>query len=329
MKFVVNTTYNSAGTVVLRGIIKRLEANGDRVAVNDWKQYNNYDIAIFMAPDSKIREAKAIDDKIKCGLFDPKVSKAWQIEEAKAADFLIVSSIEQRDFFLKYNESIYIYYMFPNIPEVKKEHVDKQKIVIGYHGNKQHLDAMTDVSWALDRLSKEYDIEFRAIYNVKKLGKWRLNVPQNCSVRHIQWSEKTLVADLSQCDIGIVPSVMPSPKLFTRSLRSIFYNPEGYNRNDYVYRFKMSNNPGRIYVFSQLHIPVIADFTPSACQFIKDGQSGMLAGTREGWERNMKLLIREISLRRILSTNLIDDINKNYSQDINFSNFIEFIKKDE
>jgi hypothetical protein len=78
----------------------------------------------------------------------------WQIKEIKIADLLIVSSIEQKEYLLKYNKNTFIYYMFKDVPNIIKEHTDKDKIIIGYHGNKQHLSAMGDVSWALDELAQ-------------------------------------------------------------------------------------------------------------------------------------------------------------------------------
>lgn len=326
MKFVINTNYKSAGTTVLDGIEKRLKNSGHDVSVNDWADYSEYDVAIFMAPDSKIRESKKITSKLLCILFDPKVTLSWQIEEAKAADLLIVSSIEQRDFLLKFNKNIFIYYMFPDTPEITKEHAQKDKIIIGYHGNKQHLDAMKDASWALDELAKQYSVEFRTIYNVEKLGKWNKNIPKVCPVRHIQWSENSIVAELKECDIGIVPSVLPAPAFLSRPLRSYIHNPEGYNNHDYVQRFKFSSNPGRIYVFSQLHIPVVTDFTPSSCQMIKNGESGFLVGTKEAWYDALKRLVDDAIMRNNLSNNLKQYIDDNYSIEHNFGNFISFIK---
>lgn len=326
MKLVINTNYKfSAGTSVLNGLERRLrEANFD-VSINDWENYDKYDVSIFMAPDSKVREAKKINPNILCGIFDPKVSLPWQIKEIESADFLIVSSIEQKESLLKYNKNIFIYYMFPDIKEVKKEHIEKDKIIIGYHGNKQHLSAMKDVSWALDKLAKKYDIEFRAIYNIKKLGKWNKNVPKVCPVKHVQWSEETLSSDLINCDIGVVPSVLPASRFFSRPLSSFFFNKEGYHNNDYVERFKFSNNPGRIYVFSQLGIPVVTDFTPSACQIIKDGESGFLVGTKEGWYEALKKLINNVKIRNDFSKNLKDNISRSYSVEKNFGQFLAFI----
>lgn len=327
MKFVVNTNYQSAGTkVCVDDMIPRLKAAGHEVVRNDWENYGKYDIALFMAPDSDVRRAKASSPRIKCGIMDPKAATGRQIEEARAADFLLVSSVEQRDFFLKYNRNILIYYMFPATKEIPKTHSDKNKIIIGYHGNKQHLDAMADVAAALDELAKKYDIELWAIYNIEKLGKWKRNIPKICTVRHIQWSEENLVSYLSRCDIGIAPSILPTSSAGwrIRPLRSYFYNPEGYQNSDYVLRFKYSNNPGRLYVFSQLYVPVVADFTPSACQLIKDGESGFLVGTKEGWYNALEALILSAELRNKFSINLKKFIDENCSTEINFEKFLKF-----
>ncbi len=330
MKFIINTNYESAGTTVLRGVEKRLKASGYIVKNNQWNNYEEYDVVIFMAPDSKIREVKKTNQKIVCGLFDPKATHSWQIQEARAADFLIVSSIEQREFFIQYNENIFIYYMFPDVPEITKKHIKKDKIIIGYHGNKQHLDAMELVSQALDRIAKKYDIELWAIYNIEKLGRWKRNIPKKCRVRHIQWTSEDLVDQLSHCDIGIVPALHPTSwlgKLLTRPIRSYipFLNFEGFNRNDYLQRFKYSNNPGRIYVFSQVSIPVVADFTPSTCQIIEDGVSGLLAGTSQGWEYALTQLIEHVEHRNTFSYNLYSKLA--HSPDNNFKKFTVFIKK--
>lgn len=326
MNFVINTNYKeSAGTIVLNGLEKRLRESGNNVANNDWNNYHNYDVAIFMAPDSKIAEAKKTNPKLICVLFDPKITLSWQIEEVKKADLLLVSSIEQKNALLKHNKNIFVYYMFPDTPEIKKEHTEKKKIIIGYHGNKQHLDAMRDVSLALDELAKKYDIEFWAIYNINKLGKWTRNTPKVCRVKHIQWSESEVVNSLMSCDIGVVPSTVPVSSFSSRPLRSFFYNPEGYHNNDYVQRFKFSNNPGRIYVFSQLHIPVVTDFTPSSCQIIKDGESGFLVGTKEGWLEAIEQLILSNKLRNTFSVNLKKDIDFRYSIDLTFGKFLDFL----
>jgi len=277
---VLNTKYESAGRVVLEDALK-----GIKVVRNDC-DYTKYDTAIFMSPDSEVRLAKYINPNIKCIIFDPKASR---IGEARKADLLIVSSIEQREFFLKYNKNINIYYMFPDTKPSYPKHKNKKVITIGYHGNKQHLEEMTELTKALDDLAEEYPIKFVAVYGIKKLGKWTKNVPKVCPVEHIQW-EHNIKMDF---DIGVVPSLKPTFKL----------------TDDYVSRYKYSNNPGRIWVFSQLGIPVIADFTPSSCQIIKDGHNGLLVGTKEGWIRAIKMLF-DVELRNKLSYNLRRELKK-------------------
>jgi len=60
MKIVINTNYKSAGTkVCVDDLTPRLIAAGHSVARNDWKNYGNYDVALFMAPDSEVKKAKA------------------------------------------------------------------------------------------------------------------------------------------------------------------------------------------------------------------------------------------------------------------------------
>lgn len=330
MRFVINTNYNrdAAGRVVLGGFEKRLIAQGIALVQNDWDTYHAYDVALFMAPDSKVREAKKQNAKILCGIFDPKVTHAWQIAEIRSADFLVVSSIEQREFFLKYNSTIFIYYMFPDIASIRKEHVQKEKILIGYHGNKQHLVAMKDVSKALDMLALKYDIELVAIYNIKKLGKWRENAPRSCPVRHVQWVENDFVKELSVCDIGISPAALPVSifaRFLDRPILSLLLNSVGYNVHDYMVRFKYSNNPGRLYVFGKLDIPIVTDFTPSSCQMVEDGKSGLLVGTKEGWYYALEKLILDAGLRNTLKDNYRAQIESIYSIDKTFEEFMKFI----
>jgi hypothetical protein len=329
MKFVINTNYRSAGSkVCVDDLVPRLKRAGHEVVRNDWDGYEKYDVALFMAPDSDVRGAKKKNPKIICAVMDPKAQRSSQIDEAKAADMLLVSSIEQRDLFYKWNKRPFIYYMFPDVPEVPKEHVKKEKIVIGYHGNKLHLHAMKEVTWALDELAKKYPIELLAVYNIEHLGKWSYNLPRVCPVRHVQWSEEAITKELSKADVGIVPALLPVPrsaKVVAQSPRSHLSNLEGYNKKDYFFRFKYSNNPGRIYVFSRLHLPVIADPVPSSCQFIRDGFSGKLAFNREGWANSLEEMINNVSLRKEYGENLKQFIDDNYSIDLTFSKFLELI----
>lgn len=332
MKFVINTNYEAAGTkVCVDDLIPRLEAAGHTVTRNDWKGYNNYDVALFMAPDSKVDEAKKINPNIITGVMDPKLTLKRQREEASLADFVLVSSLEQRDILYAYNKNVVIYFMFPFVPPQEKVHVSKtnEPIKIAYHGNKLHLHCMKTLSEALDLLSEKYNIEFRPIYNIKKLGVWKLNRPKKCTVVDMQWNESSFYNDLHDCDIGVVPSMIPVPetraKIFTRTFISYIWNRIGYFRDDYILRFKYSTNPGRLYVFSQLGVPVVADFVPSHVQMIQDGISGRLVYSKESWYQAIEEMILDAKKRTTYSTNLQNFINTHYSPDLNFEYLMKFI----
>ncbi len=331
MKIVFNTNYKqSAGArVCVDDLSKKFIRDGHTVAFDDWKGYPNFDVALFMAPDSDVRTAKKMSPKIVCGIMDPKVGKKRFIEEIAAADFLAVSSVEQYDFFARFGKPMFIYYMFPETEWHEKEHADKERIIIGYHGNKQHLDSMKHVSRALDLLAADMPVEFHAIYNIRKLGAWRRNLPSRCDVTHIQWDEQTAADHINSFDIGVIPTNLPLPwyaQMHTRPLRSFFYNPEGYYRHNYIMRYKYSNNPGRIYPFAVSGVPIVADMSPSTAQFIRHGENGFLASSTEGWYLGLIQLAKSAQKRRVFSDSMQKLIRSEYLPDITFSKFVRFLE---
>jgi hypothetical protein len=330
MKAVFNTRYKNAGTMVcVDDLSGRLKQAGHSVGFNDWNHYTDYDVAFFMAPDSDVRTAKRMNPRLLAGIMDPKLYTKRQRREAREADFLCVGSIEQRDIFLKYNKNIFIYYMFPEVEEKEKVHEEKKKIIIGYHGNKLHLHCMEHLTAALDELASRYEIEFHAVYNIKKLGKWSLNLPRVCPVKHIQWSREGYGDHIGAFDIGVAPAAIPIheniAKITSRYLSSFFPNWMGYYATDYLLRFKYSTNPGRVYVFSQLGVPVVADFLPSYCQVIQDGHSGFLVYSKEGWYNALEKLILSHNLRNTLSRNLKEFLDRDYSPEATFRKFLSFV----
>ena len=332
MRVVVNTSYQGhSAQICTKQIAPKLAEAGNKVVYNDWGNYQNYDLALFVSPDSEVEKAQKTNPNIITGIIDPKTGERRRIKEAELADFLAVTSLEQRDFFLRYNRNIIIYYHFPEIREVSKDHAPKKKIIIGYHGNKIHLNCMIDLSRALDELADKYNIEFWTMYNIKKLGEWEKNLPKKCPVKHIQWSKENYYTYLSQCDIGVVPAKisinLSRGKLASRFLSSFlfFSNWARYNKDDYLVRYKYSTNAGRVYPFSQFHIPVVAEFMPSYCQVIQNKYSGFLVYSREGWYDALEKLIINPDLRNKMSRNIKNFIDNNCSPNINFKNFLKFI----
>lgn len=350
LKIVINTNTLSAGTkVCVYDMSTRLRNIGHEVILNDWNNYNNYSIAMFMGADSDIKSAKKQNNNIKAILMDPKLKKQ-NYDEIMLADMLLVSSIEQREKLYKYNDNIYIYYMFPDIPEGNKIHDEENTIRIVYNGNKQHLHSFYSLfTKALEKVSKKTDknIELNVIYNIEQLGLWTKGLPKNIKINHIQWTEENQNKYINQSDIAICPNLINIPlrrifplllknmSLSNMKIKKVIRNPLsirwifnilGLNRNDYVLRFKNSTNPGRIYVFAMNNIPVITDFAPSSCQIIRDRHSGSIVGSVEGAEAAILELIEDHNLRNKYANNLRETIEKYYSKQSTFDNLIKAIE---
>jgi len=324
MNVLINTNYSAACTDMLFELGEKFQRAGHNVVRNDWNHYEKYDLIFFVAKDPDIQTAKKKNPEALVGLMCP-----WINGDARAADFLILDSIEMRETFLSYNKNYHIFYFFPEIKYISKTHTEKEKIVIGYHGNKIHLNCAQDMSRALDRLSETYPIEFKAIYNIKDNGKWTKHAPKKCPVRHIQWSAETFYEELKESDIGAVPAKIPVNKtignITTRFLSSFPINWPRYYGSDYLLRFKHATNPMRAYSFSQLDVPVVAEFLPSYCQMIRDSHSGFLVYSEEGWYHALKKLILDAKLRTTMSKNLKTYLDDNFSPEKNFEKLLSYI----
>ena len=326
-KIVINTNYHAAATVTLVDeLIPRLEAAGHAVTRNDWEHYQSYDAAFFMSPDSEVHEAIAANPQLVTAVLDPKLVPGRRNAENAAADLLVVTSIEQRDALLALNDAIFVYYSFPNFTAGRKEHRKASPVIIGYHGNKEHLHCLAPtVTRALDSLSRHYQLEFWAMYNITRLGRWRRGLPRRIPVRHIQWSEQAYYDELAQADIGIANNAIPLNALapWLSQLPGLPARLGGYpyRSNDYLVRYKYSTNPSRIYVFGMLGIPVVYDFSPSSSQLIRDGVNGYLAQGRAGWRWALEQLITQPQLRQTMGQQLQRTVQEDFSTEATFTRF--------
>jgi glycosyltransferase involved in cell wall biosynthesis len=250
----------------------------------------------------------------------------------------MVSSIEQRDVFFRLNRNILIYYPFPPMPSVKKVHERKEPIILGYHGNRVHLECMFGgVQLALNELARRRKIEFWAVYNVARLGQAKIGIPDArlMRVRHIQWSPEVapnstvttkFYEELAHVDIGIVPDAIPIRNRL-KMLEQMAY-PEKeftYEPFDHLLRYKASSNPGRIYPFAQLGIPVVADFSPSSSQFIRDGESGFVVSSPYGWLEVFETLADSPDLRTRMACQLRSSMQLAFSQQI--GQFLDYCQR--
>jgi hypothetical protein len=228
-----------------------------------------------------------------------------------------VSSVEQRDAFLRLNRNVHVLYMFPLMPARERVHEDRDTVVLGYHGNRVHLEAMSDtVTPAIEELARSRPVELVCVTNFERYGLPAIGMPDErlVSVRHVQlddrWAPDTTVSlsildHLAHVDIGLVPNLLPVHRREQALRLTASDNPWLlYEPFDYLLRLKGSSNPGRLYAFAQLGVPVAADFTPSLCQFVLDGVSGCLAATPEGWFEALSVLADSATVRQRMADEL-------------------------
>ena len=331
MRIVLNTRSDSAGAQAgIVGLARRLQEAGIDATLNDWERYDRYDVAIFLGYDHELEAARAVNPRIRVGLVDPKQSRRDWIDAARAADFLLVSSVEQREAFLRLNANVHVLYMFPVVPARERRHEQRESLVVGYHGNRVHLEAMagTGVREALEELGRRRPVELRAVYNLASSGRAVRGMPDERLVRvqHVQLTpgdapgttvSQTILDELAQVDVGIVPNLLPVHGLRRALRRTSSLEPSlHYEPFDHLLRFKASSNPGRLYPFARLGVPVVADLTPSLAQFVLDGVSGYLAASPHGWLQALERLAGDPALRTSMAAELRTRLDAAYDRQV-------------
>lgn len=307
----------------------RLVERGVDAVLGDWGHYEAYDVAIFLAYDHEMEAARRANPRIRVGLADPKQTRPEWIEAARQADFLVVGSVEQRDAFLRLNRNAVVVSMFPLLPANPRRHRDRSPVVIAYHGNRVHLESMAGgARAALEALGRTRSVELRAVYNIEAFGRASRGLPDPAIVPtvHVPWTEETaagttvsraVVETLADADIGIVPSLLPIVDRH-RALRTTSqWEPWlAYEPFDHLVRYKASTNPGRLYPFARLGVPVVCDHVPSSAQLVRDGVSGFLAGSAYGWFDSLDRLAADAGLRARLAAGLADAIESSLALEL-------------
>lgn len=328
MKFVLNTRNpdSAASLVCIKGLSRQLEALGHAATINDWCGYANYDVAIFMADAADCRSVRAANPRIRIGIADPKPSTQQQ---AREADFCIVSSIEQREVFMRLNRNQFIYYMIPDFDAQPVINGASERCRIVYHGNKVHLNGSYQALVpALNELGRKYPIQFDAIYNVASLGPWTMGRPDPrlCPTRDLQWYPDCYKHYLPGADIGVVQNLMPwRQEKLVRRLGMVSRSLLLEGAFDHVAKYKSSANAGRAFVFGYFGIPVVADAIPSLSDAIVDGHSGRLVLTAEGWYDALEELILHPEKRRQYADNFRTTIDARFAPAVSAGRLVDFI----
>ena len=277
--------YSSLFQVSLPGYIKvsSLQVLEETIASSDYAY-------VFVAPYySDLFDVEKFRNKfcfrnVKYIYLDPRSSQ--NLSFVRSEDLVVIDSVEQFDFCCSATPNIFMYSEYPLFsplpPATAPDTFTRSEpLKFFYHGNKRHLsNSRHSMLHAFLRLSSSYPVELHLVYNIADLGLYRL---QHDSIFHHQWTPEICSELASTMHIGLCPQLIPArfnQKLFTPlwSRKST-----GANYEDYLHRFKVPSNPGRIIANMRLGLASIADMTPSACQFIRHNHNGFLVSSAQGW----------------------------------------------
>jgi hypothetical protein len=331
VRIVLNTRSATAGADAgIVGLARRLQAAGVDATLDTPVSYAEFDVALFLGYDHDLERARAENPAIRVGLIDPKQSRREWVAAARAADFLLVCSVEQREAFLRLNRNILVHYLFPMMPAAPRDHRDTGAVVLGYHGNRPHLESFAGgLRDAIEALGRERPVELLAVYDVAGAGRVSdaaLPDPSLVPTRHVQYGAEhaaeatvptTFYEHLAHADIGLVPNLLPVRDRRGALRRTASADPWlAYEPFDHLLRLKASSNPNRLYAFAQLGIPVVADLTPSFTQFVLDGVSGRLAASTRGWYEALAWLAASAQRRTEVAAQLRTRLDAAYDRQI-------------
>lgn len=220
------------------------------------------------------------------GIVNPPSDRTRMIRNS---DFVIVGSCEERDSIVRHNQHCYLFPLIERMYlDVKpKTHWKKDVLVIGYHGNVNHLNHMAlGLSRALERLRAE--IVFKFVVMCEDSETWSQGRP-SIEIEFKKWRIETIAQDIQEFDIGVVPNISEA----TVNNRLDMNMALGIYNTDYKIRFKNKSNIGRALVFFQLGIPVVADLTPSNMHILANPDNGYAVLSEDGWYYALKKLCCE------------------------------------
>jgi len=295
------------------------------IKFNDFNNYEKYDVVLFFKYQLKSKDlifARHKNNRILIGIIDPRQNLSKKFIEQ--IDFLVVDSIEMKDYYLNLKKPILFYYEFESTISTKIKKEDRVTY-IGYHGNKVHLLSMfPSITNALSKLSEKYNIKILLLYNHNKLGKLPKFITKNINFEYLQWNQTNLKYFLSTVDIGIVPNF--KPVFFKRLLKYLslpFINLFATHTSDYLVRFKMTSGPNRILTFAANKIPVVSDMYPSACQIINHENDGFIAFSEAGWYDSIQRLINQPKLRENISNKMHQKFKAYFDFEIQNERFLK------
>jgi hypothetical protein len=260
---------------------------------------NEFDVVIY----GKGIKAKLINNKI-IGIINPAVNNYNQLIDC---NFIIVGSIEEKESIIKYNKNCFVFPLIENmyLNESPKIHTKKDEIIIGYHGNQNHLNHMDcGLKNALEKLSKKRIIKL--LFTCSNENEWIQGKP-NINIEFRKWDINNIKNTINEFDIGVIPNIseIENNHKLTNNITTGMYN------TDIKIRFKNKSNIGRALVLFQMGIPVVADITPSNMHILANPDNGYAVLEEDGWYHALDNLCCE-KRRNFISQNAYTEYKRLY-----------------
>ncbi len=277
---------------------------------------NNVVIILGKSDVNKCNDYKKKYPNNLIGLINPEGGISY------SADFIIVGSTEEKDSLI-INKNVFIFPLIENQYRkiTQKKHVDKDNIIVGVHGSYTHLSKFAPhLQKALEEFSEKVNITLKVNSNLSK-KKWLSGKPAINNIEMIDYNFKTFSNEILNCDIGLVPNLIDNTPFFKNTSKT-----KGLYKNDYFFRMKNKSNSGRMFVFIQHGIPVIADLTPSNLHILGNPENGFAVFNKDGWLNALKEL-SSAKIRNSISRNALKEFNRLYDPIKWASNLISNIQK--
>lgn len=309
-----------------------LKSLGKNVVIND-ENIDKYDVVVFgkSVKSSQMQQVKKQYENKLIGIIQPSDFTSETRSKMKLANFFIVGSIQEKDYYLQYCSYVFHMPLVEDIFTKFKQHEKKEKVCLVYQGNMEHLEQFSPIlTKAIEILSQKYPIKLKVVSDFDNLGKWKIGKPKNIEIKYVQWKLDTIEDEILEGDVALVPAIYPISRISKKLmlfLHKVFDRRKGSNRNDYLLRFKNNTNAGRSFLFHQLGIPVVADISPNHFHILSTRNCGFLAYSLEGWITALESLIQSYQYRQTVANNAKQEFDRLYNHQDIANDFLDFLDK--
>jgi glycosyltransferase involved in cell wall biosynthesis len=209
----------------------------------------------------------------------------WASKVSAGNDFLA-------NYALQFNSQVEV---IPTTIDIQNQHtqlVDPQKkpLVIGWTGTHSTMHYLDFVVPILRRLETEFDFQFKVISNKKPNYQLKSLVYQD-------WKEETEIEDLAEIQIGIMPLVLDAWSEGKCGFKALQYMALG---------------------MASVVSPVGVN-----TKIIQHETNGFIAETSEEWEKALRKLLEDETLRKELGEKALSSIQQKWSVDVWKTNYLK------